>query len=81
MIPAVLTTNDKPMPRAQGCPVICHLTIVRRACGARWSAAVDWQAPAIVYCFDLHPKMHPNFILRKLRLIKIVRQNPYKVLS
>jgi hypothetical protein len=26
-------------------------------------AAVGWQAPVIAYCFDLHPKMHPNSIL------------------
>ena len=37
-------------------------------------AAVGWQAPVIAYCFDLHPKMHPNFILGILP-IKIDRQN------
>jgi hypothetical protein len=34
-------------------------------------AAVRWEAAVIAYCFDLHPKMHPNVISRKFRLIKI----------
>ena len=38
-----------------------HLIIVAER-RRRLVAAMDWQEPIIAYCFDLHPKMHPNFI-------------------
>jgi hypothetical protein len=35
-------------------------------------AAMRRQAPVIAYCFDLHPKMHPNLILRDFGQTKLI---------
>ena len=36
--------------------------------------------PLFAYCFDLHPKMHPNFILGRFWPIKINHQGRRKLL-